>query len=72
VTKINSAARWLRGVFSPSDPAWTAAAYALLTLWGLLFASFFFSDGAPDFMWESMDRTPRGVIALDDVGLAAP
>jgi hypothetical protein len=51
---LKSAGQWLRRVFSPSDSAWTAAAYALLTLWGLILASFFFSDGATQFTWESM------------------
>jgi hypothetical protein len=50
---LKSAGRWLGRVFSPSDPAWTAAAYALLTLWGLLLVSFYFSDGAAEFNWES-------------------
>jgi hypothetical protein len=44
---------WLGRVFSPSDQAWTASAYALLTLWGLLLVSFYFSDGATEFTWES-------------------
>src|ERR1700729_1693290 len=51
---LRSAGRWLGRVFSPSDPAWTAAAYALLTLWGLLLVSFYFSDGATEFTWESV------------------
>jgi len=50
---LKSAGRWLRRVVSPSDSAWTAAAYALLTLWGLLLVSFVFSDGATEFTWES-------------------
>ena len=40
LTRLKSAARWLRRVFSPSDSAWTAAAYALLVLWALLALSF--------------------------------
>ena len=50
---LKSAGRWLRRVVSPSDSAWTTAAYALLTLWGLLLVSFIFSDGATEFTWES-------------------
>lgn len=50
---LRSVGRWLRRVVSPSDSAWTAAAYALLTLWGLLLVSFIFSDGATEFTWES-------------------
>ena len=51
---LKAAGRWLRRVFSPSDSAWTAAAYALLILWGLLLGSFIFSDGAMASTWESI------------------
>ena len=51
---LKSAGRWLRSVFSPSDSAWTAAAFVLLTLWGLLLVSFIFVNGAAVFTWESM------------------
>jgi hypothetical protein len=54
LTWIKSAGRWLRRVFSPSDAAWTAAAYALLLLWGLLFVSLIFGDGAAAVTWESV------------------
>jgi Chlorophyllase len=68
---IKSAGRWLRRVFSPSDSAWTAAAYALLTLWGLLLVSFIFSDGATVFTWESMLGLTGlfGLMALASVAL---
>jgi Chlorophyllase len=68
---LKSAGRWLRRVFSPSDSAWTAAAYALLTLWGLLFVSFIFSDGAAVFTWESMLGLTGlfGLMALASVAL---
>lgn len=51
---LKSAGRWLQRVFSPSISAWTAAAYALLSLWGLLLVSFVFSDGLTVITWESM------------------
>jgi hypothetical protein len=51
---LKTAGRWLRRVLSPSDSAWTAAAYALLTLWGLLLLSLIFSDGSAGFTWESI------------------
>jgi hypothetical protein len=68
---LKSAARWLRRVFSPSDSAWTAAAYALLTLWGMLLVTFIFSDGAAVFTWESMLGLAGlfGLMALASVAL---
>jgi hypothetical protein len=50
---LKTAGKWLRRRFSPSDTAWTAASYALLTLWGLLLVSLFFGDGAAGVTWES-------------------
>jgi hypothetical protein len=50
---LKTAGKWLRPYFSPSDTAWTAAAYALLTVWGLLLVSLFFGDGTPGVTWES-------------------
>jgi hypothetical protein len=68
---LKSAGSWLRGVFSASDPAWTAAAYALLTLWALLLVSFILSDGAAAFTWESMLGLTAlfGLMALASVAL---
>jgi hypothetical protein len=54
LTWLKTVGKWLRQAFSPSDSAWTAASYALLTLWGLLLGSFIFSDGTPGFTWESI------------------
>jgi hypothetical protein len=50
---LNVARRGLHRAFAPSERAWTAAAWALLVLWGLLLVSFVFSDGAK-FTWESV------------------
>jgi len=71
LTWLKSAAVWLRRVFSPSDSAWNAAAYALLTLWGLLLVSFIFSDGVAVFTWESMLGLTAlfGLMALASVAL---
>jgi hypothetical protein len=69
--RLKSAGKWLRQGFSPPDSAWTAAAYALLTLWGLLLISFIFIDGAPGFTWESILglATLFGLMALASVAL---
>jgi len=68
---LKSAGRWLQRVFLPSDSAWTAAAYALLTLWGMLLVSFIFSDGATEITWEStLGLTGLfGLMALASVAL---
>jgi hypothetical protein len=68
---LKSAGRWLRRVCSPTDPAWKAAAYALLTLWGLLLVSFIFSDGEAEFTWEAILglATLFGLMALASAGL---
>jgi hypothetical protein len=71
LNRLKSAGNWVRRVLSPSGPAWTAAAYSLLTLWALLFASFFFSDGAFNFTWELLLglTTLFGLMALASVAL---
>jgi hypothetical protein len=52
VARLRSAGRWMRRMLSPSDSAWTAAAYALLFLWGLLVLSLVLSDGPAVFTSE--------------------
>jgi hypothetical protein len=48
--RLKAAAGWLGRVLTPSAPAWSAAAWTLFILWGVLAASFLFSEGAPS--WE--------------------
>ena len=71
LTRLKSVGTWFRRVFSPTDSAWTAATFSLLTLWGLLFASFLFSDGATVFTWETMLGLAAlfGLMALASVAL---
>jgi Chlorophyllase len=68
---LKTAGKWLRRYFSPSDTAWTAASYALLTLWGLLLVSLFFGDGSAGVTWESAlgVATIFGLMALVSVAL---
>jgi hypothetical protein len=69
--RLTNAGKWLRQCFSPSDSAWTAASYALLTLWGLLLLLFLFSDGLAQVTWESILglATLFGLLALVSVAL---
>jgi Chlorophyllase len=52
--RLETIRRWYRRVFSPSAAAWTAAAYALLVLWGLLVLSVLLGDGADGFTTEAV------------------
>jgi hypothetical protein len=49
---LKAAKGWLGRVFTPSEPAWTAAAWALFALWGLLVLSFLFNQGLNWPTWE--------------------
>src|SRR5450432_6477 len=44
---LKRAGGWLARVFTPSAPAWSAAAYALLALWAFMALSFLFHDVLP-------------------------
>ena len=50
---LKAAKGWLGRVFTPSAPAWTAAAWALLALWGLLVLSFLVNEGVSGPTWET-------------------
>jgi len=49
---LKAARGWLGRVFTPSAAAWSAAAWALFVLWGLLAVSFLFSAGVAPLSWE--------------------
>ena len=68
---LKTAGKWLRRWLSPSATAWTAASYALLTLWGSLLVSLFFGDGTAGVTWESALglATIFGLMALVSVAL---
>lgn len=57
---LKAATGWLRRVLTPSATAWSAAAWALFILWGLLALSFLFSEGPGPLSWEMA----AGVAAL--------